>query len=114
MGLNERSLATKKQMVAWVKQKFLSATNWPTQTESASLTGRSSADEEARLRVWKETKMIFSVLREEVELFPVYAFTDDRLQPLAGLQAIRMLLAGKKDDSGIELIGLLARRLPWR
>jgi hypothetical protein len=101
MGLNERSLTIEKQMIVRAKQKVLSATSWFTQAELASLTGVPSLDLEVQMRAWKETKMIFSVLHERVELFPVYAFTDDRLQPLVGLQAIRMLLAGRKDDWGM-------------
>jgi len=53
-----------------------------------------------QLGVWKETKMIFSVLHERVELFPAYAFTDDKLQPCAGLQVILTLFDGKKNDWG--------------
>lgn len=97
MGLNERSLTIEKQMIVRAKQKVLSATSWFTEAELASLTGVPSLD----LRAWKETKMIFSVLHERVELFPVYGFTDDGLQPLAGLQAILMLLAWRKDDWGM-------------
>lgn len=45
--------------------------------------------------------MLFSVDHEGIELFPAYAFTDDQLQPLSGLQAILTLFAGKKDDWGV-------------
>ena len=72
MVLNERSLAIEKQMIMRAKQKVLSATSWFTLAELTSLTGRPSADLESQLRAWKETKMIFSVEHEGVELFPAY------------------------------------------
>jgi len=45
--------------------------------------------------------MIFSVSHERAELFPAYAFTDDKLQHCAGLQAILILFDGKKNNWGM-------------
>lgn len=101
MGLNGRSLAIERQMIVRARQQVMSVTSWLTHAEFARLNGVSPPDVAVQLRVWKEAKMIFSVLHEDVELFPVYAFGDDRLQPLGGLQAILMLLTGKKDDWGM-------------
>lgn len=45
--------------------------------------------------------MIFSVVHDGVELFPPYVFTDSKPQPLAGLQAVLIMFAGKKDGWGM-------------
>lgn len=101
MGSRERAKTIEQQMILTAKQKVLSATNWSTQAELARLTDVSAPDLDVQLHEWKETKMLFSVHHEGVELFPAYAFTDDKLQPLAELQAILTLFAGKKDDWGV-------------
>lgn len=82
------------------KQKVISSTSWFTQAELARLTDAPPPDLEIQLRAWRETKMIFSVLHEGTELFPAYAFSIDKLQPIAGLQAVLMLFAGKRNEWG--------------
>jgi hypothetical protein len=101
MGLRERATAIERQMIARAKQKVLNASSWFTQAELTRLTGVPSPDLEIQLEAWKETKTIFSVLHDGLELFPAYAFTDDNLQPLIGLQAILRLFADKKDNWGM-------------
>lgn len=93
-------MTTERQMIARAKQKVMNATSWLTEAELARLTGVSPPDLEVQLRAWKEAKMIFSVAHERAELFPAYAFTEDQLQPFAGLQAILILFDGKKNDWG--------------
>lgn len=100
MSLSERSLAIEKQMIVRAKQKVLSATSWFTQAELAGAISVSSPYLDAELRAWKETKMIFSVVHEGVELFPAYAFADIKPQPLPALRAILILFDGKKNDWG--------------
>lgn len=101
MGLSERTYAIEQEMVATARQKVLSATSWLTQAELGGLTNISSPELEAQVREWKEVKMLFSVLHEGIELFPAYAFANDKLLPLSELQAILTLFARKKDDWGV-------------
>jgi hypothetical protein len=98
-------MRTERQIIVRAKQKVLSAASWYSQAELARLTGASAPDVESHLRAWKEAKMIFSVPHNKIELFPVYAFSDDKLRPFAGLQAVLMLFAEKKTTVG-RLTGL--------
>lgn len=93
-------MRNERQIIVRAKQKVLSAASWYAQAELARLTSISSPDLEADLLRWKNENMIFSVSHKRVELFPAYAFSDDMLKPLAGLQAILMRFAGKKNNWG--------------
>jgi hypothetical protein len=101
MSLSERSLAIEKQMIRRAKQNVLNATRWYTLAELAIQVSAFAPNADAQLSAWKRRNEILSIKYDGVELFPAYAFTNDKLQPVAGLQAVLLLFAGKKDDWGM-------------
>ena len=94
-------LKIEKDMIAKARKKTLDASSWLTQAKLTELTDSSLTELSDQLREWKETKLIFSVLQDGIELFPAYAFISGKFYPASGLQAILILFAGRKDDWGI-------------
>lgn len=93
-------IAAEQEMALRAKQRVLAIGPWLPQESLARYAQISTLHMTTQLKIWKDSRKIYSLLHEGTELFPRYAFST-LFQPVYELEPILMAFEGKKTNLAI-------------